>query len=52
MKKKKKLKEASLQMKKISCHHLSLCNNQTSTNFFINSIIKLLPLKIKEDLKL
>jgi len=47
----KKLKEASIQIKKISSYHLRLCNNKTPTIFFINTITKLLPLNIKEDLK-
>ena len=47
----KKLKEASIQIKKISSYHLSLCNNKTPTIFFINTITKLLPLNIKENLK-
>jgi len=45
------LKDASIQIKKISSHHLSLCNDKTPTIFFINTITKLLPLNIKEDLK-
>ena len=47
----KKLKEASIQIKKISSYHLSLCNNKTPTSFFIEIITKILPLNIKEDLK-
>ena len=47
----KKLKEASIQIKKISSYHLRLCNNKTPTIFFINTITKLLPLNIKENLK-
>ena len=47
----KKLKEVSIQIKKISSYHLSLCNNKTPTTFFINIIIKLLPSNIKENLK-
>jgi UDP-N-acetylglucosamine--N-acetylmuramyl-(pentapeptide) pyrophosphoryl-undecaprenol N-acetylglucosamine transferase len=47
----KKLKEASIQIKKISSYHLSLCNKKTPTIFFIDTITKLLPLNIKEDLK-
>ena len=47
----KKLKEVSIQIKKISSYHLSLCNNKTPTSFFINIITKLLPSNIKKDLK-
>ena len=47
----KKLREASIQIKKISSYHLSLCDNKSPTSFFINIITKLLLLNIKEDLK-
>jgi len=47
----KKLKEASIQIKRLSSYHLSLCNNKSPTSFFINIITKLLLLNIKEDLK-
>jgi len=47
----KKLKEVSIQIKKISSYHLSLCKNKTPTNFFINIITKLLHLNVKENLK-
>ena len=46
----KKLEETSFQIKKISNHQLRLCKNQISIDFFINTIKKLLPLNIKEDL--
>ena len=46
-----KLKEAIIEIKKISSRHLILCKNKTPTDFFTNTIIKFLNLNIKEDIK-
>ena len=46
-----KLKEASIEIKKISSRHLILCKNKTPTDFFTNTIIKFLNLNIKENIK-
>ena len=45
----KKLEDASKEIKKISSHHLDLCENKTPTDFFINIIEE--HLSIREDLK-
>ena len=47
----KKLNETSIEIKKTSSHHLSICRNKTSADFLIDTLSKLIPLNTKKDLK-